>query len=63
MSTPARTAQVFRLGTPWPALDPFLFAVHHVDHYPQGTADLTPAVDVSDRPLGQDFGNPSGWNM
>lgn len=63
MSTSARTAQVFRLGTPWQALDPFLFAMHHIDHYPAGTADLTPAVDVSDRPLGQDFGNPSGWNM
>ncbi|MDH6284713.1 pirin family protein [Prescottella agglutinans] len=63
MSSSTRTGQVFRLGGPWPAIDPFLFAVHHVDHYPAGTPDLTPAVDVSDRPLGQDFGNPSGWNM
>jgi len=63
MSSSTRTGQVFRLGGPWPGLDPFLFAVHHVDHYPAGTPDMTPAVDISDRPLGQDFGNPSGWNM
>ena len=63
MSSSTRRGQVFRLGTPWPALDPFLFAMHHVDHYPPGTADMTPAVDVSDRPLGRDFGHPSGWNM
>ncbi|WP_305091472.1 pirin family protein [Prescottella sp. R16] len=63
MSASPRTGQLFRLGTPWPGLDPFLFAVHHVDHYPAGRDDLTPAVDVSDRPLGRDFGHPSGWNM
>ncbi|MGO4202258.1 pirin family protein [Rhodococcus sp. TAF43] len=63
MGSTTRSGQIFRLGGPWQALDPFLFAVHHVDHYPEGTADMTPAVDVSDRPLGQDFGNPSGWNM
>ncbi|WP_430332615.1 pirin family protein [Rhodococcus sp. ACT016] len=63
MSSSTRAGQVFRLGGPWPGLDPFLFAVHHVDHYPQGSPDMTPAADVSDRPLGQDFGHPSGWNM
>ncbi len=23
-------------GVPWPTQDPFLFCVHHLDHYPAG---------------------------
>ncbi|MEZ5154038.1 pirin family protein [Rhodococcus zopfii] len=56
------TGRVFRLGRPWRALDPFLFAMHHVDHYPAGTANLGPA-SVADHDLGSDFDNPAGWNM
>jgi redox-sensitive bicupin YhaK (pirin superfamily) len=56
--------QRFRLGTPpWPTLDPFLFAVHHVDDYPAGDGKLAPSVSVADRSLGMDFGHPSGWSM
>jgi len=55
--------QVFRLGSPWQTLDPFLFAVHHLDAYPAGDDDLGPAASLDGRPLGQDFGNPAGWNM
>jgi len=55
--------QVFRLGTPWQTIDPFLFVVHHVDAYPAGNDELGPAASLEGRPLGQDFGNPSGWSM
>jgi len=58
----SHTGSVFRLGRPWQALDPFLFAMHHVDRYPAGTANLGPAwVDGHD--LGSDFDNPAGWSM
>ncbi|MGW6694580.1 pirin family protein [Rhodococcus sp. NPDC054953] len=53
----------FRLGSPWQAVDPFLFVAHHDDAYPQGTADLGPDAALAGRPLGRDFGHPSGWNM
>ncbi|MEE2033507.1 pirin family protein [Rhodococcus chondri] len=55
--------QVFRLGSPWQTIDPFLFVAHHVDAYPAGNADLGPDAPLTGRPLGQDFGNPAGWNM
>lgn len=55
--------QVFRLGPTWQTIDPFLFVAHHVDAYPEGNEDLGPAASLEGRPLGQDFGNPAGWNM
>lgn len=60
-STPV--LQVFRLGSPWQTIDPFLFVAHHRDAYPAGNDDLGPAASLDGRPLGQDFGNPSGWSM
>ena len=33
------------LAGPWPAADPFLFCVHHVDHYP--ASDGKQAVPAS----------------
>ncbi|MFC4602460.1 pirin family protein [Rhodococcus kronopolitis] len=63
MSTSDPVLQRFRLGTPWQAVDPFLFVAYHLDTYPEGNADLGPDASISDRPLGQDFGSPSGWNM
>lgn len=63
MSTSTTTGNVVGLGHPWPGVGPFLFAVHHVDDYPRGNEAMGPAADVSDRPLGQDFGHPSGWSM
>ncbi|MEU5841036.1 pirin family protein [Rhodococcus sp. NPDC047139] len=60
-STPVR--QVFRLGSPWQTIDPFLFVAHHVDAYPAGNDDLGPDAPLDGRPLGQDFGNPAGWSM
>ncbi|MFF0816488.1 pirin family protein [Rhodococcus sp. NPDC003318] len=55
--------QTFRLGSPWQTVDPFLFVAYHLDAYPEGTADLGPDASLAGRPLGQDFGNPAGWNM
>ncbi|GAA4473383.1 pirin family protein [Rhodococcus olei] len=63
MSTTDSVRQVFRLGSPWQAVDPFLFVAYHRDEYPAGAADLGPDTSVADRPLGRDFGNPAGWNM
>jgi quercetin 2,3-dioxygenase len=49
--------------SPWPTPDPFLFCVHHADHYPAGNAQLGPAVALDGRDLGQDFAAKDGWNM
>ncbi|TQF66096.1 pirin family protein [Rhodococcus spelaei] len=63
MPTSDPVLQQFRLGTPWQAVDPFLFVAYHHDQYPEATADLGPNASLDGRPLGQDFGNPAGWNM
>ncbi|HHV22563.1 MAG TPA: pirin family protein [Propionibacterium sp.] len=55
--------QTFPLGTPWPGADPFLFAMHHIDHYPAANPDMSPRADLAGRQLGQDFANRDGWNM
>jgi hypothetical protein len=48
---------------PWPALDPFLFCVHHDDAYPAGNASMGPAASLAGRNLGQDFAGKDGWRM
>ena len=63
MSASTSTGAVIELGHPWSGVGPFIFAVHHLDQYPRGTESMGPAADLSGRPLGQDFGNPAGWNM
>ncbi|SDD00247.1 pirin family protein [Rhodococcus tukisamuensis] len=63
MEASSDRGQVFRLGQPWQGAPPFLFANWHVDHYPAGNEDMTPATGLDGRPLGSDFGHPSGWNM
>ncbi len=52
-----------RLGFPWPAVDPFLFCVHHDDAYPAGNEKLGPAASLAGRNLGQDFELKDGWRM
>ncbi|MFO0593647.1 MAG: pirin family protein [Myxococcaceae bacterium] len=52
-----------RLGFPWQTLDPFLFCVHHDDHYPAGNAQLGPAASLAGRTLGNDFEGKDGWRM
>ncbi len=53
----------FPLGMPWPTVDPFLFCVHHLDHYPAGNDHHGPAVSLHGRDLGQDFAGIDGWRM
>ena len=52
------------LGMPWPGLDPFIFTVHHVDHYPAGNEAL--GLDrglLAGRNIGADFSYRGGWSM
>ena len=51
------------LGFPWDGLDPFIFTVHHVDHYPTGNAELGPAGSLTGRYIGSDFSYKDGWSM
>ncbi|MBI5512121.1 MAG: pirin family protein [Deltaproteobacteria bacterium] len=51
------------LGFPWETADPFLFCVHHDDHYPAGNEHLGPAESLEGRTLGNDFEPQNGWRM
>ena len=52
------------LGFPWETQDPFLFCVHHEDHYPKGNAEMGPAESLQGRNIGQDFApSKAGWRM
>lgn len=51
------------LGFTWETNDPFLFCVHHLDHYPKGNDVLGPDASLSGRNLGQDFTTRDGWRM
>src|SRR6478752_4298967 len=55
--------QVSPLGNRWQTLDPFLFCVHHIDHYPKGNDQLGPAASLAGHDIGQDFENSDGWRM
>ena len=55
--------QVSPLGQRWQTADPFLFCVHHIDHYPRGNDKLGPAASLSGHEIGHDFNNADGWNM
>lgn len=61
MSSPV--LQTVALGFQWPTVDPFLFCVHHLDHYPSGTPQLGPAASLEGRTLGQDFEGIDDWRM
>lgn len=51
------------LGSRWETQDPFLFCVHHVDHYPKGNEHLGPVASLAGRNIGQDFEGIDGWRM
>ncbi len=51
------------LGFTWETQDPFLFCVHHLDHYPSGNDQMGPAASLAGRNLGQDFTTKDGWRM
>ncbi len=55
--------QTVPLGFQWPTVDPFLFCVHHLDHYPAGTATLGPDASLAGRSIGHDFDGVDGWRM
>jgi redox-sensitive bicupin YhaK (pirin superfamily) len=50
------------LGFAWPTVDPFIVAVHHVDHYPAGNLELGPASAEGRRAPDGDPSAP-GWSM
>lgn len=47
----------------WDTIDPFLFCVHHHDHYPAGNETLGPRASLAGRVPGQDFTLRDGWRM
>jgi redox-sensitive bicupin YhaK (pirin superfamily) len=51
------------LGHRWQTEDPFLFCVHHIDHYPRGNELFGPAASLAGRDIGQDFAGLDGWRM
>ncbi|MBI9103717.1 MAG: pirin family protein [Spirochaetales bacterium] len=51
------------LGFTWETNDPFLFCVHHLDHYPAGNDNFGPEASLVGRHLGQDFTLKEGWRM
>ncbi len=51
------------LGFMWPAGNPFIFCVHHLDHYPAGNDVMGPDASLDGRFLGQDFTLKDGWRM
>jgi len=51
------------LGFTWQTHNPFLFCVHHLDHYPKGNEQLGPNASLAGRNLGQDFTTKDGWRM
>jgi hypothetical protein len=55
--------QIKPLGFTWETRDPFLFCVHHNDHFPAGNSQLGPAASLSGRYLGNDFTPKDGWRM
>ena len=56
--------EVVELGMPWTGLDPFIFTVHHVDHYPAGDERLGPDRSLlAGRNIGADFSYQDGWSM
>lgn len=59
----AAIRELVRLAFPWEGFDPFLFTVHHVDHYPAGNEVLGPAVSLHGRNIGSDFSYRDGWSM
>ena len=60
---PDRVLQTVPLDVRWPTIDPFLFCVHHVDHYPAGNEHLGPDASLEARDIGMDFAGTDGWRM
>ncbi|MBN2195162.1 MAG: pirin family protein [Polyangiaceae bacterium] len=59
----AAILRVAPLAFPYETQDPFLFCVHHDDHYPAGNEHLGPRASLAGRDLGRDFVIRDGWRM
>ncbi len=55
--------QTVPLGFQWATADPFLFCVHHLDHYPAGNDRFGPQASLAGRSIGNDFEPRDGWRM
>ena len=55
--------QVKPMGFQWETADPFLFCVHHEDHFPAGNEVMGPAVSLKGRNMGDDFIIKDGFRM
>ncbi len=51
------------MSFPWATNDPFIFCVHHRDHYPKGNGKMGPDASLEGRRIGQDFDLKDGWRM
>lgn len=51
------------LGFQWETSDPFLFCVHHLDHFPKGNENMGPDASLQGRNIGNDFTIKDGWRM
>ena len=64
-----KKGQAFPIDFQWLTLNPFLFCVHHLDHYPEAfsldgpRAFGPPPDELVGRPIGQDFQPRDGWRM
>ncbi len=64
MSDASSLLELVELGFPWSGLDPFIFTVHHLDHYPAGNSQLGPErALLTGRNIGSDFSYRDGWSM
>lgn len=56
--------RVSPLTMPWSGSDPFLFCVHHLDHYPASDGAMgVPEPQLAQRTLGNDFSRRDGFSM
>ena len=55
--------RTFTLDFQWQTFEPFIFCVHHFDHYPAGTKEFGPTIGLGGRELGSDFVPKNGFRM
>jgi redox-sensitive bicupin YhaK (pirin superfamily) len=63
MTNKAKILRIKALGFQWETADPFLFCVHHEDHYPKGNEYMGPTTSLDGRQIGQDFIIKDGFRM
>ena len=63
MDTLSPIISINPMGFQWDTIDPFLFCVHHEDHFPKGNDQMGPAESLEGRSLGDDFIIKNGYRM